>query len=232
MRYADDFEAFLRANPEACPPLARGHPGDPFLPCLGAGLDLRCDLPKYRVLRYGHIVAEPTQIARFWRNDLVPFAIGCSLSFDTALKAEGVDLRSQAAGASCAAFYSTLPAVARGPFATTLVLTMRAVPRRDLARVIAVTSRYPQAHGAPIHIGAPEDIGVDLGKPIDGIGLTDIRSDEVAAFWACGVTMERAITHAALDLAITHAPGHMLITDLPVRAEPWPAGKENQQCPD
>ena len=229
-QHADDFEGFLRANPEACPLLARGRAGDPFLPELGAGIDLRRDLPKYRVSYHGHIAAEPSDITCFWRDDLVAFAIGCSLSFESALAAEGVALRSHAPGASCAAFDSTLPAVATGPFATKLVLTMRAVPHKDLAKVISITSRYPQAHGAPIHVGTPEEIGVDLASPIDGIGVTDIRTDEVPVFWACGVTMERALARASLDLAITHAPGHMLITDLPVEAEPWPAGKESQQC--
>ena len=41
----------------------------------------------------------------------------------------------------------------------------------------------------------------------------EVRPGEVPVFWACGVTMERAITAAGLPFAITHAPGHMLITD-------------------
>jgi uncharacterized protein YcsI (UPF0317 family) len=33
-------------------------------------------------------------------------------------------------------------------------------------------------------------------------------------FWACGVTPQAVIAAAKLPLAITHAPGMMLVTDL------------------
>ena len=87
----------------------------------------------------------------------------------------------------------------------------------DADRAAALTRAFPQAHGGPVHQGDPAAIGVDLARPIDGIGLTDIRPGEVPMFWPCGVSMERAIARAAPDLAFTHAPGHMLITDLAAR---------------
>ena len=90
---------------------------------------------------------------------------------------------------------------------------MRAVRCAELDLAVSITSSHRDSHGAPIHSGDPAAIGVNLGKPIDGLGLTDIREDEVPVFWACGVTMERAITSAGVPFAITHAPGHMLITD-------------------
>jgi uncharacterized protein YcsI (UPF0317 family) len=34
-------------------------------------------------------------------------------------------------------------------------------------------------------------------------------------FWACGVTPQAVALQARPPLAITHAPGHMFITDLP-----------------
>ncbi len=211
--YADDFEAFLRANPAACPLLARGAPGDPSLPSLGEPIDIRSDIPKYRVFRDGQPTEFATDITGLWRDDLVTFAIGCSLTFEADLVASGVVLRCYAPGVSCSAFDTGIANVAAGPFGGNLVVSMRAIRRDQLDRAIALTSAHPDAHGAPVHSGEPAAIGVDLRRPIDGLGLTDILDGEVPVFWACGVTMERAITSARLPFAITHAPGHMLITD-------------------
>jgi uncharacterized protein YcsI (UPF0317 family) len=220
---ADAFEGFLRANPAPFPLLARGRPGDPTLPELGADIDLRTDLPRYRVFRDGVPSGDPTDIAAQWRDDLVPFAIGCSLSFEADLVAGGVSLRCHGSGVTCSAFDSTVPLVASGPFGGNLVVSMRAVPSGQVALARSITAAHPAAHGAPVHAGDPATIGVDLARPIDGIGLTDIRPDEVAVFWACGVSLERAIAHAAPDLAITHAPGHMLLTDLPATPASQPS---------
>lgn len=210
--FADDFEGFLRANPAACPLLARGRAGEPALPDLG-DFDLRHDLPLYRLFREGRAAERVADIAAEWRDDLVPFAIGCSLSFEADLVAAGVTLRCHAPGVSCSAFDTAIPNRAAGPFGGPLVVTMRAIPADQVALAEAVTRAHPDAHGAPVHAGDPAAIGVDLSRPIDELGLTDIRPGEVPVFWACGVTMERAIAAARLPFAITHAPGHMLITD-------------------
>lgn len=217
--HADDFEAFLRANPAACPLLARGKPGDPGLPGLG-DFDLRHDLPLYRLFEDGTATARVPDIAAQWRDDLVPFAIGCSLTFEADLVAAGVTLRCHAPGVSCSAFDTALPNAPAGPFGGNLVVSMRAIPEAQVPLAITVTKAHAQAHGAPVHTGDPAAIGADLSRPIDGLGLTDIRPGEVPVFWACGVTMERAITAARLPFAITHAPGHMLITDRPAAGGP------------
>lgn len=210
---ADDFAAFLQANPAACPLLARGTAGVPRLPGL-ADADLRSDLPLYRHFRDGHPVARLPDITALWRDDLVPFAIGCSLSFESDLVAAGVTLRCHAPGVSCSAFDTLLPNRPAGPFGGNLVVSMRAIRAEQVPLAIAVTAAHPEAHGAPVHAGDPAAIGVNLQQPIDGLGLTDIQPGEVPVFWACGVTMERAIAAARLPFALTHAPGHMLITDL------------------
>jgi uncharacterized protein YcsI (UPF0317 family) len=216
---ADAFDDFLRANPAPFPLLARGRPGDPALPDLGKGIDLRTDLPRYRVFRGGAPVGDPTDILGEWRDDLVPFAIGCSLSFEADLVAGGVSLRCHGPGRQCSAFDSALPLVPVGPFGGRMVVTMRAVAADQVLLAAEITRAHPQSHGAPLHLGDPAAIGVDLSRPIDGIGLTDIQPGEVPVFWACGVSLERAIAQAAPDLAITHAPGHMLITDLPAHCQ-------------
>lgn len=222
--HADAFSGFLAANARACPLLSRGKPGDPTLPALGEDIDIRHDLPRYRVFRDGKAAEMPLDIAGLWQDDMTAFAVGCSLSFEEELTQRGVHLRSYGPGVTCSAFDTCIPNTSAGPFGGNLVVTMRAIRKDQVTLAIDITKHHPLAHGAPVHIGDPEAIGVDLDQPIDGIGLTDIREDETPVFWACGVTLERAIKSAALPLAITHAPGHMLITDRPVRKPESPNG--------
>lgn len=231
---ADDFEAFCAANPGPLPLLARGQPGDPSLPELGEDIDLRTDLPRYRVYLSGEAAGDRTDILDLWRDDLVAFAIGCSLSFEADLVAGGVALRCHGPGLSCSAFDSSLPLVPVGPFGGDMVVSMRAIRADQLARARAISTAHPKSHGAPVHVGEPEAIGVDFSHPIDGIGLTDILPGEVPVFWACGVSLARAIARAAPDLAITHAPGHMLLTDRPATGLflPSPPLSESQHGED
>src|SRR6516225_6538595 len=71
---AHDFLRFAHANPKPCPVLAVSEPGDPRLPTLGEDLDIRTDLPRYRVWRGGELIEEPADIDHIWRDDLVSFA--------------------------------------------------------------------------------------------------------------------------------------------------------------
>jgi len=93
MALAHDFLRFAQANPKPCPVLAVSEPGDPRLPSLGEDLDIRTDVPRYRVWRDGEVVEEPTDIMSHWRDDLVAFVLGCSFSFEEALIAEGLPIR-------------------------------------------------------------------------------------------------------------------------------------------
>jgi uncharacterized protein YcsI (UPF0317 family) len=217
---AGAFLDFVRANPRACPLLAVGEPGRPDLPTLGAGIDIRTDLPRYRIFRDGIAREDAANITHLWREDLVAFALGCSLGFAAAVAEVGVRLRCDAPGANCSAFDSSIETRAAGPFSGPLVVTMRAVPEDQVELVISVTAAHPETHGAPVHVGDPAAIGVDLARPIDGIGLTDVLPGEMPVFWACGVTPQRALERAKLPLAITHAPAHMLVTDLPLGCLP------------
>jgi uncharacterized protein YcsI (UPF0317 family) len=213
---ADAFLDYVRANPQACPLLAVGKPGNPRLGALGMDIDIRTDLPRYRVFRDGIACQDPFEIKDLWREDLVVFTLGCSLGFATPVAKAGLFLRCDAPGANCSAFDSSIETRAASPFSGPLVVTMRAVPKDQVERICTVTAAHPETHGAPVHVGNPAAIGVDLARPIDGIGLTDVLPGEVPVFWACGVTPQRAIERAKLPLAITHAPAHMLVTDLPL----------------
>ncbi len=101
-----------------------------------------------------------------------------------------------------------------GPFRSPLVVTMRPMTPEAAVRAVQVTTRFNQTHGAPIHIGSPEKLGIDsLEAPDFGDPVT-IYPDEVPVFWACGVTSTLAATSVPLARVITHAPGHMFISDL------------------
>ena len=89
---AQEFAAFCAANPKPCPLVAQSEPGNPTLPTLG-DIDVRRDLPRYRVFRDGIAVSEETDVSALWRNDLVAFALGCSYPFEAALLDAGVPIR-------------------------------------------------------------------------------------------------------------------------------------------
>jgi uncharacterized protein YcsI (UPF0317 family) len=86
---AGDFLRFCHLNPKPCPLLAASSPGDFRLPSLADDLDIRTDLPRYRVFQQGELVDEPADIRAYWRDDLVAFVLGCSFSFEEALTCMG-----------------------------------------------------------------------------------------------------------------------------------------------
>jgi uncharacterized protein YcsI (UPF0317 family) len=211
---AEEFEQFARLNPKPCPLLDITEPGSP-LTRLAAGADLRTDLPAYRVWEYGECVAEPDEITRYWRSDLVAFLLGCSFTFEHALLAAGVPVRHIEQGTNVPTFITNRQCEPGGRFSGPLVVSMRPVPAGLVATAAKVTARCPAAHGAPVHTGDPAALGIgnlahpDFGEPVAP------EAGDVPVFWACGVTPQVALTSARLPLAITHAPGHMLVTDVP-----------------
>ncbi len=211
---AYDFLLYCQRNPKPCPLLAVADAGDPHLPALGSDLDIRTDVPRYRVWRHGELADEPTDISSLWRDDLVTFAIGCSFSFEQALITAGVPLRHLACGGNVAMFKTNIETAPAGVFHGPLVVSMRPLVPADAVRAVQITSRFPNVHGAPVHIGDPAALGIaDLAHPDFGDPI-DVRTGEVPVFWACGVTPQAAAMAARLEFCITHAPGCMLVTDL------------------
>jgi uncharacterized protein YcsI (UPF0317 family) len=211
---AHDFLHFCQRNPKPCPLLAVSEAGSAALPSLGADLDIRTDVPRYRVWRDGELVAEPTDIRELWRGDLVTFVIGCSFSFEQALMEAGLPVRHIEQGRNVPMYRTNIATAEAGPFGGPLVVTMRPMPAAAAIRAIQVTSRFPDVHGAPVHLGDPALIGIrDLAKPDYGDAV-DVYPDEIPVFWACGVTPQAAIEQARPEFCITHAPGAMLVTDL------------------
>ena len=212
--WADDFLRFCVQNPKPCPILMVGEAGQPALPALGEDIDIRRDLPRYRVFRDGIEIATPTDIVDHWRDDLVTFVLGCSLSFEWALMEAGMRLKHVEADSTVPMYRSNIDCAPAGPFRGKMVVSMRPFPPAEAIRAIQITSRFPTMHGAPVHIGLPEALGIrDLARPDFGDPV-EIGADELPLFWGCGVTPQVAIEAAKPPLFISHFPGCMLITDL------------------
>ena len=112
-------------------------------------------------------------------------------------------------------FRTGIETVPENMFSAKLVVSMRPIPRRKVDTVMELCRNYPFAHGPPLHVGYPGDIGVcNLNQP-DWGDAVEVGDCETAAFWACGVTTQAALETARLPIAITHRPGAMLITDIP-----------------
>ena len=212
--YAEEFRLFCERNPKPCPLLALSKPGDPRLPELGEDLDIRTDVPRYRVFRDGVQSEEVTDLRDLWRSDLVTFVLGCSFSFEEALMKAGLPLRYVEEGTNVPMYRTNVDTAPAGRFRGKLVVSMRPFKPAAAIRAIEITSRYPRVHGAPVHIGRPDLIGIeDLARPWAG-DPTEVREDELPLFWACGITPQSVVQDARPSLCITHAPGHMLVTDL------------------
>lgn len=212
--YARDFLRFCQANPKPCPILAVSEVGDPMLPTLGQDIDIRTDVPSYRVFRNGVPVDEVSDIRALWRDDFVTFVLGCSFSFEETLIAHGLEIRHVTQGCNVPMYRTDIDCVPAGRFHGKLVVSMRPFRPDRANRAIQITSRFPAVHGAPMHIGRPDLIGIhDIAHPDFGDAVR-IGDDEIPVFWACGVTPQVVFEQARPSIAITHKPGSMLITDL------------------
>ena len=211
---AFEFLLFCQRNPKSCPLIDVTEPGS-FVPALSAPTaDLRTDLPKYRIYRNGILTEERDQITELWTDGMVGFLIGCSFTFEEALINNGIPMRHNEENCNVPMYRTSIPTVKAGRFEGPTVVSMRPMPEKDVIRAVQVTSRFPSVHGAPVHIGNPEGIGIrDLSQPDFGDCVT-VREGEVPVFWACGVTPQAIAMHVKPDIMITHAPGHMFITDL------------------
>jgi uncharacterized protein YcsI (UPF0317 family) len=210
---AFDFLRFCVRNPAPCPVLEVTDPGSPEPALTAPGADLRTDVPRYRVLRDGEVVDEPSDVREHWREDLVAFLLGCSFTFERALLAAELPVRHIEQGRNVPMYRTARACVAAGPFAGPLVVSMRPMRPEQARRATEVTAPYVRAHGGPVHAGDPATLGIDdLGRPDYGDAV-DVREGELPVFWACGVTPQAVAAQSRPELMITHAPGHMFVTD-------------------
>lgn len=217
--FALDFMRFCQRNPKPCPLVGVSDTGNPMMGTLGADIDIRTDLPAYYVYKDGELTDTRADLNAVWEDGFVTFALGCSFTFEHALQDAGFALWHIDNNATVPMFETNIATVPAGPFMGPMVVSMRAIPDDRIDEVITISRRFPLAHGAPVHVGAPKDIGIDdifapqWGDPVPVPGGT------TPVFWACGVTPQVAIRQAKPPISITHKPGHMLITDIPDDAE-------------
>ena len=214
--WANDFLQFCTANPKPCPLIGMASkPGDYRIPKLGEDLDIRSDIPSYRIFENGELVDEVNDVRDIWRDDLVAFVLGCSFSFEEALIDDGLEIRNVTEAVNVPMYRTSIDCNSAGRFSSKMVVSMRPMVPADAIRAIQICTRFPAVHGAPIHFGDPDKIGIeDIMQPEFGDAVT-INAGEVPVFWACGVTPQVAVEQAKPPFCITHSPGCMLVSDLP-----------------
>lgn len=211
---AYDFLLFCQRNPRPCPLLEVTDAGSPEPVGVAPGADLRTDLPRYRIYEHGVLVDEVTDATPYWRDDLVAFLLGCSFTFENALLQGGVPVRHLECGGNVPMYRTNLACRPAGIFRGPMVVSMRPLTPRQAITATRICSRFPRAHGTPVHFGDPAAIGIrDLDRPDFGDPVP-IHPGEVPVFWACGVTPQAVAMEARPPLLITHKPGHMFVTDL------------------
>lgn len=212
--WAFEFLLFCQRNPKACPLLDVTEPGDPEPRNAAKGADLRTDLPAYRIWQNGELVDEPNEISYHWQDDLVSFLIGCSFTFENALWQAGLPVRHIEQQRNVPMYLTNIQCQPAGRLSGPMVVSMRPMKPDEAIRATTICNRFPLAHGEPIHLGDPSQIGIaDLARPDFGDPV-DVYTGEVPVFWACGVTPQAILANAKPPFAITHKPGHMFITDI------------------
>ena len=211
---AFDFLLFTQRNQKPCPVLDVTEPGSPVPRLIAPNADLRYDIPRYRIYKKGELTDEVTNLDKYWRDDLVAFLLGCSFSFEGPMLDAGLDVRHITDNHNVPMYITNIECVPAGVFHGPMVVSMRPMKPKDAVRAVQVTSRMPFVHGAPIHFGDPEAIGIkDISKPDFG-DASLIKPGEVPVFWACGVTPQAVAMAVKPEFMITHAPGHMFISDV------------------
>jgi len=212
---AFEFLLFCQRNPKPCPVIEVIDAGQVEAALTAPGSDIRTDLSLYRVFKDGELADEPDNLEAYWRDDLVSFLLGCSYSFEYALIANGIDLPHYGTDRNVSMFITNIETTPAGPFSGPMVVSHRWIPQDKVVRAVQATSRFPDTHGAPIHIGNPAAIGIsDISTPDLGEIWEPDSPDDVPVFWACGVTPQTVAMESKPELMITHSPGHMFITDL------------------
>eukprot|EP01039_Chlorochromonas_danica_P015884 gene15884-18726_t len=178
--YAFDFLLFCQRNPKPCPLL---HVLEPGVFQLG-DIDIRKDVPRYRVFRDGVFSEEVTNIGDdIWSSDMVTFVIGCSFSFEDALIRAGLRIRHIDQNRNVPMYNTSIPCKSAGVFHGNMVVSMRPFKAGEISKAVEICSRYPRVHGAPVHIGDPASLGVsDINRPDYGDAV-DLEEGDVPVFW-------------------------------------------------
>ncbi|RME82544.1 MAG: putative hydro-lyase [Planctomycetota bacterium] len=207
------FEEFCSLNPGPCPLLEALEPGN-FEPLIYSHKgDIRTEIPMYRLFQQGKGWKKIKSLEPFWKDSLQAFLLGCSFSFEEALAKDGIPLRHWEDGKNVSMYITNIPCKKAGPLEGPMVVSMRPIPSDLVDRAWEITSHFPFGHGAPIHAGNPQEIGImDLANPDFGDPPTFHKGD-IPVFWACGVTPQ-VVLERSLPYFFSHYPGSMFITEV------------------
>ena len=158
----------------------------------------RTDLTKYCVSENGiPSDKEIFDLSEYPWDNFVTFYIGCSFSFEEALISSGVPVQNVTKRRQVAMFTTSIPCHNVGPFTCPTVVSMRPIPKKLVEKAVQVTAEYDKVHGAPIHIGDPQLIGIQNISEQDFGEAAELEQDDVPVFWACGVTSSLAVRSAS-----------------------------------
>jgi uncharacterized protein YcsI (UPF0317 family) len=212
--YAYDCLAFCNLNRQALSVIDITEIGSPHPKNLAPDADIRTDLPRYIVYKDGKIVDEPTDIIKYWRDDLVGFLLGCSGSFDWALREANIQPRSNGV------FSTKIACTSYGIFHGSIAVSCRIFKNSaEAVKAIQISSRHNRMHGPPIHIGDPAAIGIqdvskpDLIHPWGGLTPTIPSKEEVALFWPCSATIRGVALKSKIPFMIVDHLRCMLVTN-------------------
>jgi uncharacterized protein YcsI (UPF0317 family) len=214
-QFAYDFLVFCHRNPSLCPVVDITDVGSPHPPFLAPKANLCTDLPRYRVYEEGQIIDEPTDISRYWRDDLVAILLGEASSFHWLYAESGISYR------SLGTYKTDIPCNSYGQFHGTIAVSCKVFKNsQHAAKAVQISARHPVFHGSPLHIGNPAAIGIkDLSQP-DLIKRSNVippkppEQDEVAMYWPCFGTLREVAAKAKLPLTIVDYPLHNFVTDI------------------
>lgn len=210
---AYDFLLFAQRNPKPCPILEVLEVGEKYTKTIADDCNIATDFPKYRIYENGEMTSEVTDIGDIWQDDFVGFIIGCSFSFESELIDAGIEVRHNTLGRNVPMYKTNIECESAGKMHGNMVVSMRPLKGMDIIRAVQISGSIPKVHGAPVHIGSPELIGIASVEHADFGDDPVIEPGETPVFWACGVTPQNVVMASKPSLAITHAPGCMLITD-------------------
>ena len=206
--HAEDFKEFCRQNSAPCPLVYQSAVGEVGAGCFTEQSDIRTDLSGYKIYKNGAYTESVVDLLWHPWSNMVSFYLGCSFSFDDKLVQSGIKLK------QLGLYTSNIKCNPVGVLAPHMVVSMRAVPKQLLTQAVRATVNVDYAHGSPIHIGRPKDIGIESVEVSDiGFPVT-LEEGEVPVFWACGITSAHALQSAKLPLCFSHSPGCMFVADI------------------
>src|SRR5262249_58161690 len=125
----------------------------------------------------------PPALGALWARALLAFVLACLFRLEEAWVEDGFELRHTTGNVTVRLYRPRRATAPAGPFHGPMVVSMRPMKPADAIRAIQITTRFPAVHGAPVHIGKPELIGIaDLMKPDYGDPMP-VKADEIPVFW-------------------------------------------------